>query len=49
MDRDKTVIFMYFFIYSVNKYVLVSTLSQGRDFVDMTANETDKAVCSRGI
>lgn len=36
------------FIYSVNKYVLISTLSQGSDFMDVTGNEIDKAVCSHG-
>lgn len=40
--------FTCFFIYSVNKCVLMSTLSQGSDFVAVAANEIDKALCSHG-
>lgn len=41
--------FTCFFIYPVNKCVLMSTFSQGSDFVDVAANEVDKAVCPHEV
>lgn len=48
MVRDPNTVFIYLFFHSVNKYILMSTLSQGSDFVDMAAKKIDKDVCSHG-